>query len=254
MFISDFAIKRPVVTSVTMMALVVFGLFALFSLDTDEFPEVEAPFIFISVPYPGASPDIVEREVIEPIEEAVAGISGVDQIQSQALDGFGSIQVIFVYGVDPKQASQDIRDAVSQIRGDLPEGILEPQVVRAEGGSQLAIFAVETSDMTLEQLSWYVDNDVSKKLLSIPGMASVDRYGGVNREIRVILDPAAIQAQGITTAQVNQQLRQINLDSAGGRAGIAGSEQSVRVLGNAKGAAELAQTQIALPGGRAVRL
>ena len=108
--------------------------------------------------------------------------------------------------------------------------------------------------MTLEQLSWYVDNDVAKQLLAIPGMSSVDRYGGVNREIRVILNPAAIQAQGVTTAQVNQQLRQINLDSAGGRAEIAGSEQSVRVLGNAATATELSETQIALPGGRAVRL
>ena len=136
MFISDFAIKRPVVTTVTMLALVVFGLFALFSLDTDEFPEVEAPFIFISVPYPGASPDIVEREVVDPIEEAVAGISGVDQIQSQALDGFASIQVIFVYGIDPKAAAQDIRDAVSQIRGDLPQEMEEPILARFDPNDQ----------------------------------------------------------------------------------------------------------------------
>ena len=136
MFISDFAIKRPVVTSVTMLALVVFGIFALLSLDTDEFPEVEAPFVFVSVPYPGASPDIVEREVVDPIEEAVAGISGVDQIQSQALDGFGSIQVMFVYEKDVQQATQDIRDAISQIRGDLPQEMEEPILARFDPNDQ----------------------------------------------------------------------------------------------------------------------
>src|ERR1044072_4194962 len=117
MFISDFAIKRPVVTVVAMLALSVFGLFALRSLDTDEFPEVNPPFVFVSVPYPGASPDIVEREVVEPIEEAVSGISGVNRVTSQSLDGFASILVEFVFEKDVQQATQDIRDAVSQIRG-----------------------------------------------------------------------------------------------------------------------------------------
>ena len=108
--------------------------------------------------------------------------------------------------------------------------------------------------MTLEQLSWYIDNTVAKRLLGAPGIAAVGRVGGVDREIRVILDPAALQAQGITAAQVNQQLRQSNMNGAGGRAEIAGSEQSVRVLGNARDAYELSQTQISLPGGRFVRL
>ena len=100
--------------------------------------------------------------------------------------------------------------------------------------------------MTLEQLSWYIDNTVAKRLLGLPGIAAVSRVGGVDRNIRVILDPAALQAQGITAAQVNQQLRQSNMNGAGGRAEIAGSEQSVRVLGNAQDAYQLSQTQISL--------
>ena len=114
--------------------------------------------------------------------------------------------------------------------------------------------AVETTDMTLEQLSWYIDNTVAKKLLGIEGVAAVNRAGGVDRTIRVILDPAALQAQGITAAAVNNQLRQSNLNAAGGRAEVAGSEQTVRVIGNAQTAYDLSQTQIALPGGRFVRL
>ncbi len=127
-----------------------------------------------------------------------------------------------------------MRDAVGQIRSDLPEGILEPQVNRVDiAGDPILFVAAETTDMTLEQLSWYVDNTVSRRLLGVEGIAAVSREGGVDRQIRVILDPAALQAQGITAAQVNQQLRQTNLNAAGGRAEIAGSEQSVRVLGNA---------------------
>ena len=118
----------------------------------------------------------------------------------------------------------------------------------------ISYIGAQTSDMTLEQLSWYIDNDVAKRLLGQPGIAAVERVGGVDRNIRVMLDPAALNAQGITAAQVNQQLRQINMNGAGGRAEIAGSEQSVRVLGNAKDAYQLSQMLIALPGGRFVKL
>ena len=182
MFISDFAIKRPVITVVTMLSLVVFGLFALLSLDTDEFPEVEAPFIFVSVPYPGASPDIVEREVVEPIEEAVAGISGVDDIQSQALDGFGSIQVIFIYGKDPQQASQDIRDAISQIRGDLPQEMEEPILARFDPNDQ-PIVSLTLSSETLSpaELTRIADPGINRDLRGINGVAEVHVVGGVER-------------------------------------------------------------------------
>src|SRR5207302_9100979 len=137
----------------------------------------------------------------------------------------------------------------------LPDGILEPRITRVDAENEpISYVGAQTTDMTLEQLSWYIDNTVAKRLLGLTGVAAVQRVGGVDRTIRVILDPAALQAQGITAAQVNQQLRQSNLNAAGGRAEIAGSEQSVRVLGNAQDAYQLSQTQIALPGGRFVRL
>ena len=252
--ISSWAIRNPIPPIVLFVALLVAGIVSFMRMDVNDSPDVEFPFVSVSISQPGAAPTELETQVTQRVEAAVRGVNGVEEISSSVREGSSNTFVQFVIGTPVDRATNDVRDAVSQIRGDLPDGILEPQVVRAEAGSQLALFAVETTDMTLEQLSWYVDNDVSKKLLGIPGMASVDRYGGVNREIRVILDPAAIQAQGITTAQVNSQLRQINMDSAGGRAEIAGSEQSVRVLGNAKGAEQLGATQIALPGGRTARL
>src|ERR1700741_277871 len=126
MFISDFAIKRPVVTVVSMLAVGVFGIFALRSLDTDEYPEINPPFVFVAVPYPGASPDIVEREVIEPIEEAISGISGVDEMVSSSFDGFGQVLVQFVFEKDVQQGTQDIRAALSTIRAALPQEMEEP--------------------------------------------------------------------------------------------------------------------------------
>jgi HAE1 family hydrophobic/amphiphilic exporter-1 len=126
MFISDFSIRRPVVTVVSMLALVVFGLFALTKLETDEYPEIDAPIVNVAVAYPGGSPDVVEREVLDPIEEAISGISGIDKIQGTAQDGFASILVYFQFSKDTKEAAQDIRDKISAIRGDLPAEMEEP--------------------------------------------------------------------------------------------------------------------------------
>ena len=120
MWISNFAIDRPVVTVVLMLALVVFGLFAIGRLETDEFPEIDAPVVAVAVPYPGASPEVVEQEAIKPIEDAIASISGVDRITSNSLDGFGQIIIEFVFDKDTNQASQDVRDTISRIRGELP--------------------------------------------------------------------------------------------------------------------------------------
>src|SRR5205814_8358228 len=170
-------------------------------------------------------------------------------------EGYSSTFVSFQEGTPTDRAVDYVRNASSQIRGTLPEGIVEPQITRIDAeGEPISYVGAQTTDMTLEQLSWYIDNTVAKRLLGVPGIAAVQRVGGVNRTIRVILDPAALQSQGITAAQVNQQLRQSNMNGAGGRAEIAGSEQSVRVLGNAQNAYDLSQTQIALPGGRFVRL
>jgi multidrug efflux pump subunit AcrB len=147
-----------------------------------------------------------------------------------------------------------VRDAVGNIRNDLPAGILQPQVNRVDFSGAIAYFSVEAVDMTLEELSWFVDDTVAKKLLTVPGMAGVRRGGGVSREIRVILDPARMQAYGVTASEVNAQLRQVNTNAGGGRAEIAGAEQSVRVIGNAADALQLGETQISVRGGRRVRL
>ena len=254
--ISSWCIRNPVTPIVLFVGLMLAGLVSFASMQVNNFPDIDFPAAIVDVVQPGAAPDEMESQVTQRIESAIRGVNGVDEINSSVSEGNSSTFVQFKIGTPTDRAVNDVRNAVDQIRSNLPDGILEPQVTRVDAGNGDAILYVgaQTSDMSLEDLSWYVDNTVARRLLSVPGVAGVTRTGGVDRTIRVILDPAALQAQGITAAQVNSQLRQSNLNAAGGRAEIAGSEQSVRVLGNAKDAYQLSQTQISLPGGRMVRL
>ncbi|MEO7635134.1 MAG: efflux RND transporter permease subunit [Sphingomicrobium sp.] len=253
--ISSWCIKNPVPPIVLFIGLTLAGIVAFIQIPVAKNPDIDFPGVIISIAQPGAAPSEMETQVAQKVEAAARSVNGVEEIDSTLREGNSQTFVQFQIGTPVDRAVNDVRDAVSQIRGDLPDGILEPQIQRAAvNGEPVTFVAAETSDMTLEELSWYVDNDVSRRVLGQAGVAQVEREGGVDRQIRVILDPAAMSAQGITAAEVNSQLRQTNLNAAGGRAEIAGSEQSVRVLGNAKNSYDLSQTQIALRGGRTVRL
>jgi multidrug efflux pump subunit AcrB len=253
--ISSWAIRNPVIPLVLFAALTLLGIVSFMRMDVNNNPDISFPAADVTVSQPGAAPSELETQVTQRVEAAIRGINGVDEIQSTVREGSSSTFVQFELGTPVDRAVNDVRNAISQIRGDLPEGILEPRVTRIDAdGGPLGFFSAHTTDMTLEELSWYVDNVVSKRLLSVEGMAAVSRGGGVNREIRVILDPAKMQSHGITAAQVNQQLRLTNVDAPGGRAEIAGAEQAVRVLGNAENAYDLSQKQVSVGGGRTVRL
>src|SRR5690348_3622045 len=253
--ISSWCIRNPVFPIVLFVGLMLAGLVAFSSMQVNRNPDIDFPAAQVTVVQPGAAPDEMETQVTQRVESAIRGVNGVDEIDSTVSEGASSTFVQFKIGTPTDRAVNDVRNALAQIRSNLPEGILEPQVTRVDiaGGPIMAV-GVQTTDMSLEQLSWYIDNTIAKRLLGIEGIAAVSRGGGVDRTIRVTLDPAALQAQGITAAQVNQQLRASNINATGGRAEIAGSEQSVRVLGNAADAYQLSQTQISLPGGRFVKL
>ena len=253
--ISSWCIRNPVAPIVLFVGLMLAGLVSFASMQVNRNPDIDFPAAQVTVVQPGAAPDEMETQVTQRVE------FGDPRSQRRRRDRLDrqrrrELDLRPVQDRNPTdRAVNDVRNAIAQIRSNLPEGILEPQVTRVDiaGGPIMAV-GVQTTDMSLEQLSWYIDNTVSKRLLGIEGIAAVSRGGGVDRTIRVELDPAALQAQGITAAQVNQQLRQSNINATGGRAEIAGSEQSVRVLGNAADAYQLSQTQISLPGGRFVRL
>ena len=253
--ISSWCIRNPVAPIVLFVGLMLAGVIAFAQMQVNNAPDIDFPAAIVSVTQPGAAPNELETQVTQRVESAIRGINGVDEINSTVNEGNSTTFVTFQLGTPTDRAVNDVRNAISQIRSNLPEGILEPQITRVDAEDEpISYIGAQTTDMTLEQLSWYIDNNVAKRLLGLEGIAAVSRVGGVDRTIRVILDPAALQAQGITAAQVNQQLRQSNMNGAGGRAEIAGSEQSVRIIGNAQDAYQLSQTQIALPGGRFVRL
>ena len=253
--ISAWAIRNPVPPIVLFAALTLAGVVSFLRMPLNQSPEITFPAVVVQIMQPGAAPTELETQVTQKVEAAVRNLEGVEEIQSTVSEGGSSTFVQFTMDTPVDRATTDVRDAISQIRGNLPEGIIEPQVQRViiNGGS-FANFSVEATDMTMEQLSWFVQDTVSRRLLAIPGMQQVTTHGAVNREIRVILNPEKMQAQGITASQLNQQLFAINMNAAGGRAQIAGAEQSVRVIGNAQDAYALGQQQIQVGNGRSVRL
>jgi multidrug efflux pump subunit AcrB len=253
--ISAWAIRNPVPPIVLFIALLLAGLVSFARMQVNNNPDVSFPAAQVVVVQPGAAPTELETQVAQKIEAALRGVNGIDSMSTRIDEGNSQTFVQFTIGTPVDRAVNDVRDAIANIRGDLPEGILEPQIQRIDiDGGPIAYYSAESTDMTLEELSWYVDNTVAKRLLSVSGMSSVQRSGGVSREIRVVLDPVRMQGQGVTAAQVNQQLRAMNVNAAGGRAEIAGSEQSVRVLGNAKSAFALGETMISTSSGGSIKL
>ena len=255
MFISDFAIKRPLVTIVSMVALVVFGLFSLWQLETDEFPDVQQPIINVAIPYPGASPDVVEREVLDRVEEAVSGISGVDRISGAAQDGFANVTVFFVFEKDLQQASQDIRDKISSIRSDLPVEMKEPVLTRFDPADQPIVqLSLNSTSLTAPALTRIADPGITRALRGIPGVAEASVVGGVERELTVEIRPDAMEAAGITVAQIVGALQAQNLAVPVGRLNGAIDERAIRLKGRLETPEEFLRLVVAERGGRAIRL
>ena len=253
--ISAWSIRNPVIPLVFFIAITIAGIISFSRMDVVNNPDIEFPAVNVSISQPGAAPTEIENQITQRVESAVRSINGVKTINSSAREGNSSTFIEFEIGTDPNDAVSEVKNAVDTIRGSLPDGILEPRVSKEEiAGGFLGIYAVEADDMTIEQLSWFIDDSVAKRLQSIDGMAEAGRFGGVNREIEVLLDPAKMQALGVTASQINQLLRLDNLDAAGGMAEVGGTRQSVRVLGNTASAFELSQKQIRLGNGRVVKL
>ncbi len=253
--ISAWSIRNPIVPILAFFGLMLAGIFAFQDMEVQNQPDIEFPVVIISISQPGAAPPEVENQITQRVESAVQTLDGVETIRSTASEGNSQTVIEFAIGTDIAEATNEVKSEIDNIRGELPDGILEPRVFKQQTSSQpIVSFGVAADDMTLEQLSWFIDDTVTKQLLTVEGLAEVTRSGGVDREILVILDPGRMQSLGVTASQVNAALRQLNINAAGGQAEIAGSRQSVRVLGNAEDAYELSQAQIALGGGRTVKL
>ncbi|MHA7820535.1 MAG: efflux RND transporter permease subunit [Erythrobacter sp.] len=253
--ISAWSIRNPVIPLVFFTALLLAGILSFARMDVVNNPDIEFPAVSVNISQPGAAPTEIENQITQRVESAVRSINGVNSINSTASEGNSNTFIEFEIGIDPNDATAEVKNAVDSIRGSLPDGILEPRIQKEEiSGGFLGIYAVEADDMTIEQLSWFIDDTVAKRLLAIEGMAEVNRFAGVDREIEVVLDLPRMQAFGVTASQINSVLRQSNIDAAGGATEIGGTRQSVRVLGSDATAFELSQRQIALGDGRTIRL
>jgi multidrug efflux pump subunit AcrB len=253
--ISAWAIRHPVTPIVLFVVLFFLGIVAFIRLPINLSPDVTFPLVNVSISQPGAAPTEMETQIAQKVEGSISSIGNVRNITTFIVEGEVNIFLEFEIGTPIDRAVTDVRDAVAKVRNDLPQGIFEPLVTRQTvDGDAFAYYAVTTTSLTPVQLSWFIDNTVTKRLLAVPGVAQVSRSGGVSREIRVELDPGRLQALGLTAVQVNEQLRALNMDAAGGRAQVGGGEQAIRVLGGAKTAQALGDTQIILPGGKSVRL
>jgi HAE1 family hydrophobic/amphiphilic exporter-1 len=255
MFISDVAIKRPVITIVSMLALVVFGIAALWQLDTDEFPDVQPPIVAVAIPYPGASPDTVEREVIDPLEEVISGISGVDQITSSSLDSFATVIVQFVFEKDLQQATQEIRDEISGIRNELPPEMEEPILTRFDPADLPIVSLTLTSPgLSNAELTRLVDPGITREFRGLPGVAEVNVVGGVERELTVELRPRDLQASNVSVFEVVQALQAQNLAAPVGRLTRDLDERTIRLRGRLETPPEFARLVVKEAEGRVIRL
>ena len=255
MNISAWAIRNPVPTIILFIITTFAGWWGFNGLRINHKPDLEVPVVIVTVTQPGAAPSEMETQIARKIEDSIISIGDIKHLRSTLRDGVSQTVAEFVYGIDPEKCVNDVRDAVTKIRPDLPAGINEPIVsgVDSRDGTLLT-YAVEAPGMNDRDLSWFIDNDIARDLLTARGVAVVTRSGGIDREIRVRLDPDRLMALGITAADVSRQLRILNVDRPGGRGNIGNSEQSIRTLGSAETVAELREATVILPGGRTARL
>ena len=255
MWISDFAIKRPLITIVTMLVLMVSGFFAFRKLHTDEFPEVAPPVVLTTIVYPGASPDQVEREILDRVEEAITGISGVDKVQGEARDGFATIVTFFQFGKNMQEATTEIRDAINLKRNDLPAEMKEPILQKFNPTDRPVVqLAMSSKELTAPQLTLLADPGVTRELRSIAGVAKVDVVGGVKREMMVDLKPAALQANDISVGEVVAALQQQNLSvPVGSLTGVL-DERTIRLSGRLEDVQDFTNIAVAQRNGQLIRL
>ncbi len=252
---SAWSIRNPVAPLLAFFLLMFMGIQAFNKLPITRFPNIDVPVISVAVSQSGAAPSELESQVTKIIEDAVAGISGIDYIQSNITDGLSTTAVIFNIDVKTNQALQDVKDAVDRIRSTLPASIDDPKVSKIDvEGQAIQTYAVSSANMTLEELSWFVDDTVKRSLQGAKGVGRIDRFGGADREIRIQLDPLKMKSFGVSASDINTQLRLTNTDLGAGRGQIAGGEQTIRTLGDARSVAALEQKTIALPNGRFVKL
>ncbi|WP_105427840.1 efflux RND transporter permease subunit [Neorhizobium tomejilense] len=252
---SAWSIRNPVPAILLFILLTVGGLIAFDRLAVQNFPDMDLPTIKISASLEGAAPAQLETEVARKIEDRLASLSLLDHITTTVTDGSVTINISFQLGKDSEEALNEVRNAVDSASGDLPSEMQAPGVTKVTvQGSTLLTYAVRSARLNETELSWFVDNDMTKALLSVPGVGEVSRIGGIEREVHIDLNPQIMSALGLSAATVSSQLKSVQADTSGGRAEIGGGKQGIRTLGAVSSVEELKALAIPLPSGELVQL
>ena len=255
MNVSAWCIKNPIPSVMLFVMLTLAGLLGFSSMKVQQFPDIDLPTISVTASLPGTAPAQMETEVARKLENAVAALQGVKNIYTKVQDGVAIVTVEFRLEKATQEALDDVRSAVSRVRSDLPADLRDPTITKLDlAGAPILTYTVVSTRMDDEALSWFVDNTVTRAMLSVRGVGSVARVGGVTREVRVEVDPARLLALNASAADISRQLRAVQQDAAGGRADVGGIEQSVRTIATVQSAAELARLEVSLSDGRRIRL
>jgi multidrug efflux pump subunit AcrB len=255
MNVSAYSIRNPIPSILLFVMLTLAGLLGFHQMKIQQFPDIDLPTIMVTAALPGAAPAQMETEVARKIENAVAALTGVKNVYTKVQDGVATVTVEFRLERKTQEALDDVRDAVQRVRSDLPADLRDPQVSKMNlAGAPILTYTVSSTRMDAEQLSWFVDNEVTRAMRNVRGVGALGRVGGVTREVHVELDPAKLLALNATAAEISRQLRNVQQDASGGRADLGGAEQSVRTVATVQSAPQLAALEIALNDGRRIRL
>jgi len=255
MFLSDVSIKRPVFATMMMVALVVFGIVGFTRLAVDEYPDVSFPVISVNTSYPGASPEVVEREVTRPIEQALNTVDGLNEITSTSSEGSSSVRLNFNLGVDPVRMQPEISVKVARIRRQLPRDILDPTIMRFDpNDSPVMTIALQSATRSLREVSDLADQVIRLRIESVPGVGGVNINGAATRQVRVELDPVNMRAYGIAPDQVMAALQRENQDVPAGRVIDGDNERLVRITGRLVDPVAFGDIVVQVRGGAPVRV
>ena len=248
--VSSYSIKNPLVAILLFTLLTLGGWFGFQSMKVQQFPDIDLPAVVVTVTLPGAAPAQLENDVAKKLENRLTSIEGIKHIRSTLQTGAATISTEFVLDKDLQEAVDDVRSAVSEVQGDLPAAANDPIITKVStSGFPVVTYSVSGKNMNVQDLSWFVDDTVTKRLSDIEGVSSVSRIGGLEREITVAADPNILNGLQMSISQLSQQIAGIQQDSAGGEAKVGNRVQTIRVLGAAENSRELNELQIAVPTG-----
>ncbi|MGP5336907.1 efflux RND transporter permease subunit [Psychrobacter maritimus] len=248
--VSAYSIRNPLVAILLFVLLTLGGIYGFMQMKVQQFPDIDLPAVVVTVTLPGAAPSQLENDIAKKVENKLTSIEGVKHIRTTLQTGVATIATEFVLEKDIQEAVDDVRSAVGEVRGDLPAAANDPIITKVStSGFPVVTYSVASENMNVEDLSWFVDDTVTKRLSDIPGVSTVSRIGGLQREITVAADPITLSGLKLSITQLSNQITGIQQDSSGGEAEVGKTTQTIRVLGAVERASDLNNLQVAVPTG-----